>query len=225
MFTPGFLRTKVLVIVEWAASLEPVMNPRIAEIFAHIKQLEEELQTEIGKTRALRGFTVKGKRVRFEKQIERYHKSLRLGLFAFFKDTHPVNLITAPLIYSMIIPIALLDAWATLYQHVYFRANNIRRVARSEYVVFDRNHLRYLNRIEALNCLYCGYANGVIAYAREIASRTEQYWCPIKHALRIRDPHHRYFQFAEYGDAEGYRSRLEEFRRQLQDIPTEPPRP
>jgi hypothetical protein len=50
-------------------------------------------------------------------------------------------------------------------------------------------------------CVYCGYANGVIAYARKIASRTEQYWCPIKHALRIRDPHVRYAQFLEYGDA------------------------
>ena len=26
-----------------------------------------------------------------------------------------------------------------------------------------------------LNCVYCGYANGVIGHAREIAARTEQY--------------------------------------------------
>jgi len=203
--------------------LEPSMNPRIDEIFAHIRGLEEELEAEIKKTRLLRGFTVKGKRIKFEKQVRRDQRRFRLGLREFFKDFRPYNLITAPLIYSMIIPIALLDAWATLYQQVYFRANKITHVARSDYVVFDRRHLAYLNRIEALNCVYCGYANGVIAYAREIAGRTEQYWCPIKHALRVRDPHQRYFQFAEYGDAEGYRSRLEEFRKQLQEAETPPP--
>jgi hypothetical protein len=79
----------------------------------------------------------------------------------------------------------------------------------------DRGQLNYLNWIEALNCLYCGYANGLIGYVREIASRTEQYWCPIKHALRITDPHQRYYEFLEYGDAGGYRARLSEFRERL----------
>ena len=135
----------------------------------------------------------------------------------FFKGINPLDLLTTPLIYSLIVPILLLDGWVTVYQQIYFRTHRIARVARSEYIAFDRRHLRYLNEIEVLNCLYCSYANGVIAYAREIASRTEQYWCPIKHALRIRDPHERYFQFAEYGDAEAYRAKLAEFRKQLQD--------
>jgi hypothetical protein len=57
----------------------------------------------------------------------------------------------------------------------------------------------------------------VIAFAREVASRTEQYWCPIKHALRIRDPHQRYYEFLEYGDAEGYRAKLAAYRKRLLD--------
>ena len=73
--------------------------------------------------------------------------------------------------------------------------------------------LPYLNAIEKLNCAYCGYANGVISFAREVIGRTEQYWCPIKHALRVRQPHPRYAGFVAYGDAEGYRTKLEEFRR------------
>jgi hypothetical protein len=36
--------------------------------------------------------------------------------------------------------------------------------------------------IEKINCAYCSYANGAIASVREMASRTEIYWCPIKHA-------------------------------------------
>ena len=61
---------------------------------------------------------------------------------------------------------------------------------------------------------------------REIASRTEQYWCPIKHALKPIDPHRRYYEFLEYGDADGYRDRLERFREQLRtEAPAEPPMP
>ena len=40
---------------------------------------------------------------------------------------------------------------------------------------------------------------------REIGSRTEQFWCPIKHARKVVGAHPRYNEFAEYGDAESYR--------------------
>ena len=60
-----------------------------------------------------------------------------------------------------------------------------------------------------------GYGNGALAYVREIASRTEQYWCPIKHALKVTGPHQRYYEFLEYGDAEGYRTRLDQLRERL----------
>ena len=134
-------------------------------------------------------------------------------------------MLTAPVIYSMIVPFLLIDGWASLYQAICFRAYRIPRVRRGDYVVFDRRKLAYLNWIEALNCVYCGYANGVTAYVREIGSRTEQYWCPIKHALRISDPHQRYVEFLEYGDAEGYRARLDAFRNQLRDEPAAPSGP
>ena len=126
-----------------------------------------------------------------------------------------VSYVSAPVIYSLIIPFVLIDGWASFYQAICFRLYRLPRVRRANYIMFDRRHLAYLNWIEALNCLYCGYANGVVAYVREIGSRTEQYWCPIKHALRISDPHQRYYSFLEFGDAEGYRSRLETFREQL----------
>jgi hypothetical protein len=42
--------------------------------------------------------------------------------------------------------------------------------------------MAYLNPVERVHCLYRSYANGVIAFGREIAARTEQYWCPIKNS-------------------------------------------
>lgn len=121
------------------------------------------------------------------------------------------------MIYSLIVPLLIVDAWVGIYQAICFRVYRIPRVRRADYIVFDRQHLAYLNWIEALNCAFCGYANGLIAYVREISSRTEQYWCPIKHALRVSDPHLRYYEFLEYGDAEGYRARLDEFRERLRN--------
>ena len=81
----------------------------------------------------------------------------------------------------------------------------------------------YLNALEKLNCAYCSYANGLIAYVREIAARTEQYWCPIKHARRVVGAHPRYVLFDDYGDAENYQQRAAELREQLEKEPAAPP--
>ena len=115
----------------------------------------------------------------------------------------------------MIVPIVLLDAWVTAYQWLCFPLFGIRKVVRRQYIVIDRHKLAYLNWIEKLNCVYCGYANGVFAYVREITGRTEAYWCPIKHGRDTRNAHAHYQQFARYGDAAGYQRRLPALRRSL----------
>jgi len=66
--------------------------------------------------------------------------------------------------------------------------------------------------------MYCSYANGLLAYAVEIAGRTEQHWCPIKHARRIQHAHDRYSHFLPYADASGYRAQIDEVRNDLADI-------
>ena len=67
------------------------------------------------------------------------------------------------------------------------------------------------------NCFYCSYGNGVAAYTREVSARTEQYWCPIKHARRVKAAPDRYPQFFDYGDAEAYRQGLNRLRRQYRE--------
>lgn len=129
------------------------------------------------------------------------------------------SLFVAPAVYGLIIPIALLDLGVCIFQLVCFTAWGMERVRRSDHVIVDRHRLSYLNGIEKLNCWYCGYANGVIALAREVASRSEQYWCPIKHALRVRTGHSRYRNFVEYGDAEGFRAQLEKLRDKVRKTP------
>jgi hypothetical protein len=191
------------------------MTQRMQDLASEIVRLQTELDREIEARRKNLGWHLKERFVEFEEGIVMEHRRRRTTIRSFLGTSTIRAAITAPINYSLLIPIVLLDGWASAYQAICFRAYRIPRVKRAPYIAFDRRHLSYLNWIEALNCLYCGYANGVIAYVREIGSRTEQYWCPIKHALKITDPHQRYYEFLEFGDAGGYRARLEEFREQL----------
>jgi hypothetical protein len=193
--------------------MEPLMNPQVATLIDKMRSLEAELEAELAKHRAeLRVGLEKGRAI-FEDEILRRHRELRTRLSAYILAARPLVVITAPVIYSMIVPLVLLDLFITVYQAVCFPVYGIPKVRRRDYLVFDRHHLAYLNALEKLNCAYCSYANGLIAYVREIASRTEQYWCPVKHARRLIGAHAYYAAFEDYGDAEGYRRRLEELRK------------
>lgn len=193
------------------------MTARLEALAQEIVRLQGELDREIEKRRTTLGWRLKAGLVEFEDGLVAEHRRLRQGVGRFLGRSSFATVATAPLIHSLIVPLVLIDVWASLYQAVCFRAYRLPRVPRSRYVVFDRGRLAYLNGIEVVNCVFCEYANGVIAYVREIASQTEQYWCPIKHALRISDPHERYRGFLDYGDAEGYRARLEAFRQALRE--------
>lgn len=139
-------------------------------------------------------------------------RQLRTGVWRYVLLGDAATALTAPVIYSLLIPFVVIDAWVTAYQAICFRAWGIARVRRRSYFVIDRHKLAYLNAIEKVNCLYCSYANGVVAFVREVAARTEQYWCPIRHRTRARDPHSRYGGFIPYGDAEAYRMLLPSLR-------------
>ena len=124
---------------------------------------------------------------------------------------------TFPIIWICLVPV-FLDLSVTFYQIICFPIYGMPKVKRSEYIIIDRHSLQYLNIIEKLNCSYCGYFNGLIAYIQEIAARTEQYWCPIKHARKLAAIHSRYHKFLEYGDCKDYQERLAALRKDLTDL-------
>lgn len=187
------------------------MVSKVAELRSRLRRLEHELDAAIDEEQQLAG-RADGKRASFTREDRARHSTHRIGIFRYLREMRLSSLAAVPATYSVLLAIALLDLFASLHQWVTFPILGIRRVRRADYIAIDRHKLSYLNAIEKLNCVYCGYANGVIAYAREIASRTEQYWCPIKHAKLIRSPHARYPDFLDYGDARGYRENLASFR-------------
>jgi len=189
-----------------------------SDLINRIKVLEEELEKEFSKRREEFHFIIENKRIRFAEEMIAAHKRVKMGVIRYLLDAHPLNVITAPVIYAGFVPFLLLDLFLTIYQTICFPSYGIPKVKRADYLVFDREELPYLNVIEKFNCFYCSYANGLASYAREIGARTEQYWCPIKHSRRIRDAHKHYHKFFEFGDAESFAKGLERLRKEMEKI-------
>jgi len=200
----------------------PNPNSRLDSLKQRLQQLEQEFETELDQAldqkREQFRYTLHQGRVAFDLEMRRLQRRQRTGLWRYIAGARISMLLSAPVIYSLLLPFALLDLMVSLYQAVCFPIYRIAKARRSDYIAIDRQHLAYLNVLEKLNCVYCGYGNGVLAYVREVAARTEQYWCPIKHASRTHAAHQRSVEFADYGDAEAYRRRVSELRKALQPL-------
>lgn len=165
------------------------------------------IQNNLQKSRQKLFEDLKDRRITIDKKLTKTHKKLKVGLIRSFFNAKVRHLLSAPFIYSMIIPIVIVDIWIEIYHNVCFRLYRIPLVKRKDYIVIDRHKLAYLNIVQKMNCIYCGYANGLAAYTKEIFGRTEKYWCPLKHSRELPDPHNHYNDFFEHTDGEGYVNR------------------
>lgn len=196
------------------------MPPTLEDLLAHIKDLENQVDDEYARLHAAFEERRNALAGRFL-ELQRRHK---VGLWRYLRGARLAVVLTAPIIYSGWVAFLLLDLFVSVYQAVCFPIYGIPKVRRADYLVFDRGDLPYLNIVEKFNCLYCSYGNGVVAFAREVAARTEQYWCPIKHARRLHGAHEHYPRFFEHGDAEAFRQGLERLRQQYgPPAPPDPP--
>lgn len=196
------------------------MNDQLDLLLERMHVLEKEVIRELQKKEQEFFYHVRQGRVRFTEEARVRHKRLVKRFMAYLRGSRFWIVATTPVIWACLVPIAILDLVLNIYQSVCFPVYGIPKVKRSDYLRLDRHRLAYLNWAEKLNCEYCAYANGVLACVTEIAARTEQYWCPIKHALRSKSMHSRYRFFFDYGDAEHYRQQIEEVRRSFEDIET-----
>jgi hypothetical protein len=125
------------------------------------------------------------------------------------------HILSIPFIWGMIFPIFFIHITAFIYQAIAFRLYGITPIKLRNYINFDREKLSYLSLIDKINCAYCSYANGVLAYVSEIAHRTEYYWCGIKHQNQPENPAFAYQEkFAKYGSKEEYEKVLKKSGRQ-----------
>ncbi len=64
-----------------------------------------------------------------------------VGASKYLFSANPLIVLSASVIYSLIIPFVLIDLWVMAYQAVCFPIYGIPKVRRRDYLVFDRHHL------------------------------------------------------------------------------------
>jgi hypothetical protein len=137
-----------------------------------LRALESEFDAELAQRRTALRYRIERGRVVFDREVLARHREARVRLREFLAAARPMVILTAPVIYALIVPLALLDLCVSVYQAVCFPVYGIAKVRRRDHIAMDRHHLAYLNALQKLNCAYCSYANGLVSYVREIAGRT-----------------------------------------------------
>jgi hypothetical protein len=186
------------------------MQSKITELLKRFESLRNDLEKEYDRLTREYGYSIEKKKVIFLSEFSRKNKRFREGFFRMIFNAPIRHILSMPFIYMMLIPACILDIFLTVYQYSAFLLYRIPRVARSDYFIYERRFLDYLNWFEKLNCLYCSYVNGLFSYAVEIGARTERYWCPLKATHHPRAPHSWYQDFADYGNPEEWRTKYSE---------------
>lgn len=195
-----------------------MFDNKIDEITTKIKDLEDELIVEFNKRQEEFLSELEQEKKDFQESIIKEGRSKIISSLKYLSSLPIGATLTIPFIWAMIIPIIVIDLMVTIFQTICFPIYKIPKVKRKDYVVIDRYNLFYLGRVEKINCLYCEYFNGVTSYVREIAARTEQFWCPIKHSKPLKEAHSRYGKFFDYGDYLNYKNELTDKRKNFKDL-------
>jgi hypothetical protein len=178
------------------------MESRIKEILIKIEKLNQSLKKEQLRLAEKYGYHIRKGRVFFLESIKRKNRRFRIPTWKYVIPRKIKHLASLPFIYSMLVPALVLDIFITIYQFATFPLYGIPKIKRSDYFIYDRRFLDYLNVIQKIHCMYCSYVNGLFSYALEIGARTERYWCPIKSASKTGTYHQWYKDYADYGDPE-----------------------
>ena len=192
------------------------MQGNIQKILEEIETLKKRLKEEIHLKEADIAYEIKQGRVRFSKDALQHQQEKITHFFRYLREAPLLHILSAPIVYMMIIPAVILDLFLFVYVMVIFPIYKFPKIKRSDYIVFDRQYLGYLNVIEKFNCMYCSYFNGLMNYTAAVAARSELYFCPIKHAKKIAYTHEHYYDFLSYADAEAYHEKLKECQEKAQ---------
>jgi hypothetical protein len=136
---------------QWAERTK-IMTAQLDLLTEKLKSVESEIETELTKRREALRFRIENRKIIFEQDVKRVHRAIKIRSSRYFIDANPLIVLTAPVIYSLIVPIALMDIWVMAYQAICFPIYRIPKVRRRDYLIFDRHHLAYLNTIEKINC-------------------------------------------------------------------------
>ena len=106
------------------------MSPYMDRIVERLRHAEDDLRRDVEAQQQRWHYTVHRRRVRFDHELRDAHRRLKLGIAAYIRHGSVFSLLTAPLIYSLLLPLALLDLWVTLYQWICLPIYGVARVSR-----------------------------------------------------------------------------------------------
>lgn len=182
-----------------------MMNVRLQELLQKKKSPEHESGAESQENAADLLYKRHGRKVLFADEVKASQASCAVPVMPLLREAALCNLLSAPLTWFCLLPLALLGQVVSCCRALCLPIYGILQVRRGVRIIMNRSRINSLNSREKINCACCSCLIGGIAFLQEVAGRTEQYWCPIKHARRIGSRHNRYAKLFEYGDAEGCR--------------------
>ena len=86
------------------------------QLAGSIRALERQLEVALAKRRIELNYEVRDGIVHFEHVVIAKHRLLKARLLSYIFGARPLMILTAPVIYSLIIPVVLLDLFVAVYQ-------------------------------------------------------------------------------------------------------------
>ena len=87
------------------------MSPHVARFVERLHDAEEDLRREVEQQQRRWQYRVRRGRVWFDRELREAHRRLRQGIPAYVREGGVLTLLTAPVVYSLLFPLLILDLW------------------------------------------------------------------------------------------------------------------
>jgi len=103
-------------------------NSAIQDLIDQFNQIKKNLEMDVESKRKQFDYQFNKKRIIFEKVLLKAHKKLKTGSLRYLFNANLLTIITAPLIYMLIVPLLLLDLFVSLYQAICFPIYKVKKL-------------------------------------------------------------------------------------------------
>jgi len=93
-----------------------------------IKKLEKQLIVEIQKKEEEFFYKLKGRKVFFQEETRKVHKTLVKKVRRYLRDARILNILSAPFIWACLFPALFMDLFVSIFHSICFRMYGIPRV-------------------------------------------------------------------------------------------------
>ena len=145
------------------------MTAQLDVLTEKLRSVQAEIEAELAKRREKLRFHLENRRIVFEKEVLRIHHEIKTRASRYLIDANPLMILTAPVIYSLIVPVGCLISGHGVSGDL-FSGYKI-PMAACDYAGASTATISPISTSSKINCAL-PYANGAIAFAREVASRT-----------------------------------------------------